>query len=119
MKSFLLLTLLAVALVSCDPGADRINAIDKVIRELRVQLKERKTNEIKLKKNLDSVMVEFRTVYDSDFLSADAKAAKLQTIGEKMRSLEMRRQKSEIETIKDKTKIMRLQLEKEQLKKER
>ena len=120
MKSFVLLTFLAAVLVSCDPGADRINVIDKEIRELRVQLNQRKANELKLLKDLNSVMVEYQAVYDSDsLLSEDAKAAKLQTIGEKMRSLEMTRQKSQIETTKNQTKIIRLQLEKDELKRKR
>ncbi len=118
MKFLLPIILLAAILVSCDPGADRINAIDKEIRELRLQLKKRKANEVQLVKDRESVGANFQSVYDSDLDDAQ-KSKKLESIKKEMYSVEMRIQKSLIETTKGETQITRLELEKMQLKNER
>ena len=118
MKFLLPILLLAAILVSCDPGADRINAIDKEIRELSVQLKKRKANEVRLVKDRETVGANYQSVYDSDLDDAE-KSKKLESIKKKMYSVEMRLQKSLIETTKGETQMIRLKLEKMRLKNER
>ncbi|MGV3609420.1 MAG: hypothetical protein ACO1N0_00615 [Fluviicola sp.] len=115
MKVYLLPILFAAFLVSCDPSADRMNAIDKEIKALRVQLSKRAANETRLIKQVEEISAEYQSVYDSD-LDPEKKAKELKALEEKTLSVENERQLSAIETMKGKSAMIRLQLEKAELK---